>query len=140
MNNQGKLQILYFALEDVVSSICSLKDCYYSFDYNCENLLSELIKEGENAYQNNITLIPTKRVIEGYMGKLETEYLDIIYLLWFALSFGLAKYFSIKAKKPNLLQEIDDRLRLAYHKYSSEKSPETWEKIYSIVKFNLHKD
>jgi len=171
MDNTAKIYSLYFAFVDVIMSICMLMKNQEYFErkdktefFNCSKhninsneIFQVFLLKGRQEYFNlknqslsqlslssfkaQQKLERLKRVIEQFIGELESDNLDLIFPLWLAYNLALDQYFCLfpVGNKPNLWYKRQERLRLGYQKYLSsyQSNSDWWQSIDGTVKLNL---
>jgi hypothetical protein len=159
MDNKAKVYTLYFAIEDVIASICRIvNDRENSKKVKSDELFNRFWIKAKNKYSAlNYDLVAEMGLtnskaeeefasialaIKSYLGILETNsHCYLIYSLWFALNAVIVEHSltDTSANQHDFYYEIRDRLNLGSQRYLSlsQANIEEWQLIDSIIKSKL---
>ena len=159
MDNKAKVYALYFAIDDVITSICRIvNDRESPKKVNSNELFNRFWTKAKNKYsvlnydlvaemgmtntkaEEEFTSIAS--AIKIYLGALETNsYCYLIYSLWFALNAVIVEHSLAdpSVNQHDFYYEIRDRLNLGSQRYLSlsQANIEEWQHIDSIIKSKL---
>jgi hypothetical protein len=157
MDNTAKIYTLYFVFVDTLTSIGNI-------DNNRENpgkkfdtdaLFNRFLTYGKNQYSDlHYDLVAE---IGGIHSKAEQEYgriasriasflgtlrdgknVCLVFALWIAVELALSFYSSNCQNQPDLVYDLEEKLRLGHEKYlAAQSNPEEWQNIDSIIKSKL---
>ncbi|MCL1472915.1 hypothetical protein [Argonema antarcticum] len=153
MDNKAKIYTLYFVFEDTVTSIGNIvnnrEDSREKLDG--DRLFHKFLMKGKKQYsdlhydivceigsanykaEQEFARIGTR--IKSFLGDLrDGNNVDLVFALWIALELALSFYFSICENQPNLVYDLEDKLRLGHQKYlSSQSNSEGWQNTDLII-------
>lgn len=157
MDNKAKIYTLYFVLEDTINSICYIVNHRENprEKLDSDALFHKYLNQGKKQYsdlhydlvceigsanykaEQEYGRIGTR--IKGFLGDLrDGKNVDLVFALWIALELALSFYFSIWENQPNLVYDLEDKLRLGHQKYlSSQSNSESWQNTDLIIKLKL---
>ena len=154
MDNTAKIYTLYFVLVDTINSIVNnQKKSKEQFDF--DRLFNRFLTYGKNQYSDILYDLAAEIGLSHY--KAEQEYarvvtriasflgtlrdgsnVGLVFALWIAVELALSFYFSNCENQPDLVYDLEEKLRLGHEKYlAAQSNSEEWENIDSIIKSKL---
>lgn len=154
MDNTAKIYTLYFVLTDTITSIVN-KSKNSSENFDGDELFNRFLTKGKNQYSDILYDLAAEIGLSHY--KAEQEYgriatritsfldtmrdgknVDLVIALWIAVELALSFYFANCENQPDLVYDLDEKLRLGQEKYlAAQSNSEEWETIDAIIKSKL---
>lgn len=154
MDNTTKIYTLYFVLTDTITSVVN-KSKNYSENFDGDELFNRFVTRGKNQYSDILYDLAAEIGLSHY--KAEQEYgriatritsflgtmrdgknVDLVIALWIAVELALSFYYLNCENQPDLVYDLEEKLRLGQEKYLvAQSNPEEWQTIDAIIKSKL---
>ncbi|OKH37146.1 hypothetical protein NIES2119_15130 [[Phormidium ambiguum] IAM M-71] len=154
MDNTAKIYTLYFVLTDTITFIVN-KSKNSSENFDGDELFNRFLTRGKNQYSDILYDLVAEIGLSHY--KAEEEYgriasrivsflgtlrdgknVDLVIALWIAVELALSFYYLNCENQPELVYDLDEKLRLGHEKYlAAQSNSEEWQTIDAIIKSKL---
>lgn len=157
MDNTAKIYTLYFVFVDTLTSISNIANTKENpgEKFDPDALFNRFLTYGKNQYSDILYDLAAEIGLSHY--KAEQEYariatritsflgnlrdgknVGLVFALWIAVELALSFYFSNCENQPDLVYDLEEKLRLGHEKYlAAQSNSEEWQNIDSIIKSKL---